>query len=77
MVLSDKSLKELLSRNELVITPYSEGQLGPTSIDLHLGHSIVKYTCASRREIELLNWYRKLTPEKQDAIRQMAKLLAE
>ena len=29
------------------------------------------------REIELLNWYRKLTPEKQDAIRQMAKLLAE
>ena len=31
----------------------------------------------SRREIELLNWYRKLTPEKQDAIRQMAKLLAE
>ena len=29
------------------------------------------------REIELRNWYRKLTPEKQDAIRQMAKLLAE
>ena len=47
MVLSDKSLKELLSRNDLVITPYSEDQLGPTSIDLHLGHSIVKYTCAS------------------------------
>ena len=29
------------------------------------------------REIELLDWYRKLSPEKQDAIRQMAKLLAE
>ena len=29
------------------------------------------------REIELLDWYRKLSPEKQDAIRQMAKLLVE
>lgn len=47
MVLSDKSLKELLNSKELVITPYCADQLGPTSIDLHLGHMIVKYTCTS------------------------------
>lgn len=45
MILSDKSLKELMVNKELLITPYSEEQLGPTSIDLHLGHTIVKYTC--------------------------------
>ena len=45
MVLSDKSIKELLDRKELVIVPYCEKLLGPTSIDLRLGHSIVKYSC--------------------------------
>ena len=37
----------------------------------------VQKTITNPREVELLTWYRKLSPEKQDAIRQMAKLLAE
>lgn len=45
MILSDKSLKELIEKKELIITPYSEKLLGPTSIDLRLGYSIVKYSC--------------------------------
>lgn len=37
----------------------------------------VQKTIANPREVELLTWYRQLTPEKQDAIRQMTRLLAE
>ncbi|WP_052887564.1 dCTP deaminase [Thermogemmatispora carboxidivorans] len=50
MILSDRDLKALLVAGLLVIEPWEEGQLGPTSIDLRLGARLVKYR-GSRLEL--------------------------
>ncbi|GER82679.1 MAG: dCTP deaminase [Thermogemmatispora sp.] len=43
MILSDRDLKALLAAGLLVVEPWEERQLGPTSIDLRLGARLVKY----------------------------------
>nr|BBH94448.1 dCTP deaminase [Thermogemmatispora argillosa] len=50
MILSDRDLKALLAAGLLVIEPWEERQLGPTSIDLRLGARLVKYR-GSRLEL--------------------------
>ncbi|MGM0411271.1 MAG: dCTP deaminase [Bacillota bacterium] len=42
MILSDKSIRELREKEELVIEPFDEIQLQPASVDLRLGNSFLK-----------------------------------
>ncbi|MDI3546815.1 MAG: dCTP deaminase [Halanaerobiales bacterium] len=42
MILSDKSIQELIDSNRLVIKPLEEHQIQPASIDLRLGNSFLK-----------------------------------
>jgi len=44
MILSDRDLRKLLSEGLLRIDPIYDWQIGPTSIDLHLGESLTKYS---------------------------------
>ena len=53
MILCDKDLKKLIAENLLGIEPLEEYQIGPTSIDLHLGNLIVKYDIHLLPSIEL------------------------
>jgi len=43
MILSDKSIKELIERGELVIEPYEEELVQCSSLDLRLGDEIALY----------------------------------
>ena len=43
MILSDRDLRKLLSDGILGIDPLKDSQIGPTSIDLHLGSVLVQY----------------------------------
>lgn len=43
MILSDRDIKKLLAEGVLCIEPLQDSQIGPTSIDLHLGNMLVKY----------------------------------
>ena len=43
MILSDKTIKELLENGELVIDPFEESQIQCSSIDLRLGDEFAKY----------------------------------
>lgn len=45
MILSDRDLKILLNSKILEIQPMDLSQIGPTSIDLRLGSTLVKYGC--------------------------------
>ena len=38
MILSDKTIKEMLSKKELVISPIKENSIQPASVDCHLGN---------------------------------------
>ncbi len=42
MILSDKSIRELREKEELVIEPFDEVQVQPASVDLRLGNSFLK-----------------------------------
>ncbi len=42
MILSDASLRELMEEDELVISPCTEEQIQPASVDLRLGESFLK-----------------------------------
>lgn len=42
MILSDKTLKELLNKGTLQVEPCEESQIQPASIDLRLGNSFLK-----------------------------------
>ena len=42
MILSDKTLKEYMEKDELVIDPLQESQIQPASVDLRLGDSFLK-----------------------------------
>ena len=42
MILSDRTLKELINRDELKIEPLVEEQIQPASVDLRLGNSFLK-----------------------------------
>jgi len=42
MILSDKTIKELIKKEELIIEPINESQIQPASIDLRLGNSYLK-----------------------------------
>ncbi|MEM5882382.1 MAG: deoxycytidine triphosphate deaminase, partial [Candidatus Aenigmatarchaeota archaeon] len=37
MLLSDKKIKEYVKEGKIMITPFEESQLGPSSYDLRLG----------------------------------------
>lgn len=43
MILSDRTIKELISRGELVIEPLEEGQIQCSSVDLRLGNEFGRY----------------------------------
>ncbi|SDL84681.1 dCTP deaminase [Halarsenatibacter silvermanii] len=42
MILSDKTLKEMIDKDVLQIEPLTEGQLQPASVDLRLGKNFLK-----------------------------------
>ena len=42
MILSDKTLSELLNAEELVIDPLESSQVQPASVDLRLGNNFLK-----------------------------------
>ncbi|RKD33917.1 dCTP deaminase [Thermohalobacter berrensis] len=42
MILSDKTLKEMISNNKLIIDPLTEEQIQPASVDLRLGRNFLK-----------------------------------
>ncbi|MEJ6949514.1 dCTP deaminase [Natronospora cellulosivora (SeqCode)] len=42
MILSDKTIKQLIEKKELVIRPLKEYQIQPASVDLRLGSSFLK-----------------------------------
>ncbi len=41
MLLSDITIRELMRKREIVIEPYDESLIGPSSIDLRLGHEFI------------------------------------
>ncbi len=43
MILSDKDIRNLIENSILGIEPFVISQIGPTSIDLRLGYTLVKY----------------------------------
>jgi dCTP deaminase len=43
MILSDRDIRKLLVDGVLIIDPLKDSQIGPTSVDLHLGDLLVKY----------------------------------
>ncbi|WP_029520537.1 MULTISPECIES: dCTP deaminase [unclassified Persephonella] len=51
MILSDRKIKELLDKKELVIEPLDEVQIQPSSVDLRLGNEFLIYP----EEIEILD----------------------
>ena len=51
MILSDRKIKELLDKKELVIEPLDEVQIQPSSVDLRLGNEFLIYP----DEIEILD----------------------
>ncbi|WP_297457397.1 dCTP deaminase [Persephonella sp.] len=51
MILSDRKIKELLNKKELVIEPLDEVQIQPSSVDLRLGNEFLIYP----EEIEILD----------------------
>ena len=51
MILSDRKIKELLNKKELVIEPLDEVQIQPSSVDLRLGNEFLIYP----DEIEILD----------------------
>jgi dCTP deaminase len=51
MILSDRKIKELLDRKELVIEPIDSNQIQPSSVDLRLGNDFLIYP----EEIEILD----------------------
>ncbi len=42
MILSDKTIKKMLSNNELVIEPLADIQIQPASVDMRLGEDFLK-----------------------------------
>ena len=51
MILSDRKIKELLDKKELIIEPLDEVQIQPSSVDLRLGNEFLIYP----DEIEILD----------------------
>jgi dCTP deaminase len=47
MILSDRDIRKLLSDGLLTVDPLEDSQIGPTSIDLHLGNLLVTYDACS------------------------------
>ena len=43
MILSDRSIKELLDKGELVVDPFDESQVQCSSLDLRLGNEFARY----------------------------------
>ncbi|NPB07656.1 MAG: dCTP deaminase [Aquificae bacterium] len=58
MILSDRSIKELIEKGELVVEPFSEEQVQCSSLDLRLGNEIAVYEPAEcidvKREVKNL-----------------------
>jgi dCTP deaminase len=55
MVLSDCDIKKLMAQKKIVITPFSEEQLGPASVDLTLSGKFWKFKKEYlKRKIDLL-----------------------
>jgi len=52
MLLSDRTIKELIKKGELVIKPFSEELIGPSSIDLRLGNEFIFF---NRLKIEAID----------------------
>jgi len=50
MLLSDKTIIELIRKGEIVIEPFDEKLVGPSSIDLRLGNEFIMF---DRKRIEL------------------------
>lgn len=46
MILCDRDLKRLINEGVLGIEPFDESQIGPSSIDLRLGATLVKYAAS-------------------------------
>ncbi|SNZ09394.1 dCTP deaminase [Persephonella hydrogeniphila] len=51
MILSDRKIKELLRKKELIIEPIDSNQIQPSSVDLRLGNDFLIYP----EEIEILD----------------------
>lgn len=43
MILSDRSIRELLEKGELVVEPFEESQIQCSSVDLRLGREFVRF----------------------------------
>ncbi len=52
MLLSDKTIKELIKRGELVVRPFDEDLVGPSSLDIRLGHEFLFF---DRMRIEAID----------------------
>ncbi len=53
MVLSDKSIKKLIDRGELIIDPLSPEQIQCSSVDLRLGKEFARYSSGSLIDVKL------------------------
>lgn len=52
MLLSDITIRELIRKGEIVVEPFDESLIGPSSIDLRLGHEFVFF---DRTRIEAID----------------------
>lgn len=66
MILSDKTIREMLSRKELEIAPLDEIQIQPASVDIRLGNtfSVVEESCESVIRLDSNIPYRMIKAEK-------------
>ena len=54
MILSDKSIKERIDRQSIIIDPLLNGSIQPASIDLRLGNSLLLFSNSWRTHIDVM-----------------------
>jgi len=56
MILSDRSIKELIQKGELKVEPYNERLIQCSSLDLRLGYQIARYKVRDFLDVKKQNW---------------------
>ncbi len=68
MIVSDYTIRELLKRRELIITPLEDYQIQPASIDLRLGRHFLKVDENAEESISLDSQIRYIEIEKDEIV---------
>ena len=66
MILSDGTIKELIKKEELVITPLKDEQIQPASVDCTLGTHFLRIDDSHRTHLDFENEikYKEITSDK-------------